>query len=154
MEIEILNEQDLPLEEGLIPLLHQVLEAAALTEGVGEAEVSVTLVDDERMRELNRTYRRIDRTTDVLSFALNEMGDNELSVKGEGLPNVLGDIVISVPKAIAQAEEYGHDVKREIAFLAVHGFLHLLGYDHQNEADEQVMFAKQEAVLTSLGITR
>lgn len=154
MEIEILNQQDLPLDEGLIPLLHRVLETAADTEGVGDAEVSVTLVDDERMRELNRTYRGVDRTTDVLSFALNEMGDDEFPVVGEGLPNVLGDIVISVPRAIAQAEEYGHDLRREIAFLAVHGFLHLLGYDHQNEADEQVMFAKQEAVLTSLGITR
>jgi len=103
-------------------------------------EVSVTLVCDDEIRELNREYRGIDKSTDVLSF---EMG-------GE----LLGDIIISLPTAIRQAEEYNHSAEREIAFLTVHGLLHLLGYDHMNKKDEKVMLEKQEEILNKLGITR
>ncbi len=110
---------------------------------------SVTFIGDEKMHEMNLTYRGVDRTTDVLSFALN---DDKSSFKGE--INVLGDIFISIPKMKEQALEYGHSEKRELAFLTIHGLLHLLGYDHMNEEDEKVMFDLQKEVLNDAGITK
>jgi probable rRNA maturation factor len=133
-------------------LVRRVLEEAARREGVSDAEVSVTLVDDRRIWELNRQYRGVDRPTDVLSFAMRE-GETE-PVLGEEGRELLGDIIISVETAERQAREYGHSLERELAFLAVHGFLHLLGYDHQSPEEEAVMFAKQEEVLTGLGLVR
>ncbi|SFU93563.1 rRNA maturation RNase YbeY [Alicyclobacillus macrosporangiidus] len=140
-----------PLPSGVDePLVRQVLEAAARQEGV-RGEVSVSFVSDEEIHELNRQYRGVDRPTDVLSFALQE---------GEPMPGgdddlpLLGDVVVSVPTAVRQAEAYGHSVRREVAFLLVHGFLHLLGYDHPDEASEQDMMQRQERVLTGLGLTR
>ena len=99
--------------------------------------------------ELNKNYRKIDRETDVITFALE---DNEEVNEEEH--RLLGDIYISVDKAKSQALEYGHSFKREICFLAVHGFLHLLGYDHMKKEDEEVMFKLQEEILDSYGITR
>lgn len=117
------------------------------------AEVSVTLVDDERIRELNCRYRDIDRSTDVLSFPLGENGVYETNYDTGA--KLLGDIVISVPHAVAQAEEYGHSLQREIGFLTVHSMLHLLGYDHVNGGLESVrMREKEETVLTQLGLKR
>jgi probable rRNA maturation factor len=118
--------------------------------GLDGAEVSVVLTDDSEVRRLNRQYRGIDRTTDVLSFSQRE---------GEPWPEdepgaLLGDIVISMDRAQEQAREYGHSLAREVAFLAVHGTLHLLGYDHQTPVEEQEMMAKAEAVLAGLGLTR
>ncbi|CAB3391213.1 rRNA maturation RNase YbeY [Kyrpidia spormannii] len=133
-------------------LIAAVLEEAASREGVEAAEVSVVLVDDERIHELNRDYRGVDRPTDVLSFAMRE-GEGEPVQTEEGR-ELLGDIVISVETAERQANQYGHSLRRELAFLAVHGFLHLLGYDHQSPEQEQVMFGKQEEVLSALGIMR
>ncbi len=116
----------------------------------GRAEISVTLCGDGRIRELNRDYRGIDRVTDVLSFPLF---DEEGEDGGEKTP--LGDIVIDVDRAASQAKEYGHSLEREIAFLTVHSMLHLLGYDHEEgKAEESEMFAKQEEILTLLGLTR
>lgn len=109
---------------------------------------TIIFIDDERMHEMNLTYRGIDRTTDVLSFALN---DGEII---EEEINVLGDIFISIPKMKAQAIEYGHSEKRELSFLAIHGLLHLLGYDHMKPEDEKVMFSKQEEVLHLAGIEK
>ena len=111
------------------------------------SEASMTLVSDEEMRELNRQYRKIDSPTDVLSFLMGEPNYDNQSV-------VLGDIIISVPTATRQAAKYGHSLEREMAFLSVHGMLHLLGYDHMNKSDETVMFAKQEAILQKLGAVR
>nr|WP_276716461.1 rRNA maturation RNase YbeY [Kyrpidia tusciae] len=133
-------------------LIAAVLEEAASREGVDAAEVSVVLVDDERIRELNRDYRGVDRPTDVLSFAMRE-GEGEPVQTEEGR-ELLGDIVISVETAERQANQYGHSLRRELAFLAVHGFLHLLGYDHQSPEQERVMFGKQEEVLSALGLMR
>ena len=114
----------------------------------GRAEVSVTLCGDERIRELNRDYRGIDRVTDVLSFPLFDEEE-------DGGKTPLGDIVIDVDRAAAQAQEYGHSFEREIAFLTVHSMLHLLGYDHEEgKAEESEMFARQEAVLSSMGLER
>jgi probable rRNA maturation factor len=111
------------------------------------SEASLTLVSDEEIRGLNRQYRKIDKSTDVLSFLMGEPNYDDKSM-------TLGDIIISVPTAVRQANRHGHTLERELAFLTVHGMLHLLGYDHVSPADERIMFAKQEQVLNSLGITR
>ncbi len=119
----------------------------------GDAEVSVTFVDDERIQELNKQFRNIDRSTDVLSFPLGENGVYDINY--ETGAKLLGDIVISIPHAVAQAEEYGHSLQREIGFLTVHSMLHLLGYDHVNGGLESVrMREKEETVLTKLGLKR
>ncbi|MBQ9507028.1 MAG: rRNA maturation RNase YbeY [Clostridia bacterium] len=119
----------------------------------GSAEISVRFVDNGMIRELNKTYRDIDKETDVLSFPLGENGVYD--VNPETGAYVLGDIVISVQKAMEQADEYGHSLEREIAFLAVHSMLHLLGYDHVNGGLEAVrMREKEEEVLTQLGLKR
>lgn len=120
--------------------------------GLGSAEVSVTLTDDAYIRELNGQYRGKDISTDVLSFALNEGGEPE--IKGGPAVNLLGDIIISVETARAQAREYGHSAEREMAFLTVHGMMHLLGYDHIEESDQMEMRREEEYVLGHLGITR
>lgn len=116
-----------------------------------EAEVSVTFTDDEKIHRLNLEYRNIDRPTDVLSFPLCEGDDFESQIQYI----MLGDIVISLEKAVSQAEEYGHSFERELAFLTVHSMLHLLGYDHEtSENDEKEMFARQDEILTFAGIEK
>ncbi|KOP64212.1 rRNA maturation RNase YbeY [Paenibacillus solani] len=157
------NEQEnFQISDELIALLEAILQKAGEAEGVSDGEVDLTFVDDEQIHQLNREYRGIDRPTDVLSFAMNEITNDELEIIYEleeddasgGIPNVLGDIIISVPRAKLQSEEYGHSLERELGFLFVHGFLHLLGYDHQDEASEAEMMGKQEAVLAEVGLTR
>lgn len=120
-----------------------------------EAEVSVTLVDNSGIRELNRDYRDIDRVTDVLSFPLYEKGEIDEGVAQDGEPVSIGDIVLSLERAAEQAVEFGHSFERETAFLCVHSVLHLLGYDHElGEAEEKDMFARQEDVLRKMKLTR
>jgi len=112
-----------------------------------QAILSVTFVSDEFIHDMNRDYRGVDRPTDVISFAfLDNEEDKESLLHGTG-PVCLGDIYISVDRAKAQAEEYGHPLKRELSFLFVHGLLHLLGYDHMTEEDEKVMFRLQDEIL-------
>ncbi|WP_027407842.1 rRNA maturation RNase YbeY [Anoxybacteroides tepidamans] len=136
-------------------LIAELLNYAAEVEHVpAGAEVSVSFVDNERIRIINREYRGKDQPTDVISFALEEMGEGEIEIVGAEMPPMLGDIIISVPKAKEQAEEYGHSLMRELGFLAVHGFLHLLGYDHETEEEEKEMFAKQEQILEQYGLRR
>ncbi len=119
----------------------------------GPAEVSVIFIDNEQIRQLNRDFRGKDRPTDVLSFPLGENGRYDLN--NETGAYILGDIVISVPKAIEQAKLYGHSLRREIGFLTVHSMLHLLGYDHENEGLEAVrMREKEEYTLNKLGLQR
>ncbi|MBB5354525.1 putative rRNA maturation factor [Anoxybacillus mongoliensis] len=143
------------ITEQQIELIERLLQHAAKEENVRDgAEVSVTFVDNEKIREINRDYRGKDQPTDVISFALEEMGEEEIEIVGADVPPVLGDIIISVPKAREQAEQYGHSFMRELGFLAIHGFLHLLGYDHETEEGEKVMFAKQEQLLQQFGLTR
>ena len=109
--------------------------------------ISVTIVDNDYIHEINRTYRHKDAPTDVISFAfLDDEPDREKLLKGTA-PVCLGDIYISVDRAIAQAKEYNHPLKRELSFLFVHGLLHLLGYDHMNKEDEAVMFKLQDEIL-------
>ena len=108
--------------------------------------LNVVLIDDNMMHKMNLTYRGIDRTTDVLSFAFNDNKRIETEI------NVLGDIYISIPKMKAQSIEYGHSEKRELSFLTIHGLLHLHGYDHMNETDELEMFSLQKQILKELEI--
>lgn len=116
-------------------------------------EVSVSFVSDEEIHELNRDYREVDRPTDVLSFALQE-GEEFPEPSDFEAQAMLGDIVISIPTAVRQSEDYGHSIEREVAFLLAHGFLHLMGYDHQSPEEEQEMFGIQEEVLEQLGMSR
>jgi len=122
-------------------------------------EVSISFVDNVEIKELNRQYRSIDAPTDVLSFPLLEFernGNNEPVIKDVLIDTEIsfGDIVISTEKVIEQSKEYGHSQERELAFLLVHGMLHLLGYDHMQESDEKIMFKKQEEILNMLNIKR
>lgn len=130
-------------------VLQKAAELYGLSEGV---EVGVTFLDDATIQELNRDYRDKDRPTDVLSFALNEGDEPEIVDAPE--EELLGDILISLETTARQAEEYGHSLERELAYLTVHGMLHLLGYDHEEPADQAEMRLEEEAVLASLGIVR
>lgn len=129
--------------------LYSVLDAALEHEHVKNAIFSIVFVEDEEIHKMNREYRGVDRITDVISFALE---DNEDIVYND--LRMLGDIFICIPQMKRQAVEYGHSEKRELAFLAVHGILHLLGYDHMTKEDEQVMFALQELILDGQDIKR
>ena len=117
-----------------------------------DCEVSVTFTDDEGIRKLNRSFRKIDSPTDVLSFPLFDY-ENDSDIQIDELENMLGDIVISLERAETQAEEFGHSFEREVAFLTVHSTLHLLGYDHVNSEDEELdMRRRQTAVMEMLGL--
>ena len=128
----------------------KVLESAVEKEKLNNVSFNLIIVDNKYIHELNKTYRNIDRETDVITFALED--EDTIVVPGE--ERILGDIYISIEKARAQAEEYGHSLLRELSFLAVHGFYHLLGYDHMTPEEEKIMFTKQEEVLEAYGITR
>ena len=135
-------------------VLQKTAEILELSE---DTEVSVLVVDNETIRQLNRDYRDKDMATDVLSFPLEEEqdGSDEPEVIGGPMERMLGDIVISIEKAEAQAKEYGHSIERELAFLAVHGMLHLLGHDHEADAAaEKIMRAEEKRILALLGIGR
>lgn len=138
-----------------IDLLQRLIIFTAEKEGVSkEAEVSVNFVDNQEIQELNRNYRQKDVPTDVISFALQDSVEGEVDIIGEDIPLALGDIVISVDMAKAQAVDFEHTFERELAFLTLHGFLHLLGYDHMNKEEETIMFTRQEEILGEFGIER
>lgn len=154
MEIDFHDNTDSVPEEHF-ELIKGLLELTARKENVSEsAEVSVTFVNNEEIQQINRDYRHLDKPTDVISFALEEMVEGEVTIVGEDIPVALGDIIISVEKAKEQAEDYNHSFERELGFLAVHGFLHLLGYDHMTEEDEKIMFSKQEEILGEFKLGR
>ena len=144
--------EELSFAEEIEKNVRLAAEKTAELYGVPTAEVSITLTNNAYIHELNKKYRQIDRPTDVLSFALNESEEPEVEDGPE--INVLGDIIISVERAEEQAAEYGHSVRREMAFLTVHGMLHLLGCDHMEEADRLEMEAEQKYVMEQLGIPR
>lgn len=129
--------------------LNGVLDYALEHERVEKAIFSIIFVDDDEIHEINRNYRNVDRVTDVISFAFE---DNENIMYND--IRMLGDIYICIPQMKRQALEYGHSEKRELSFLAVHGLLHLLGYDHMTEEDEKVMFSLQELILDGKDIKR
>lgn len=135
----------------IIELLLFVGKEEAIPSG---AELSISFVNNKEIKELNHLYRGKNEVTDVLSFALQETEENQVVIKDANIPYVLGDIVISLDKAKEQSEEYNHSMKRELAFLSVHGLLHLLGYDHMNDIEEKEMFSKQNEYLTKYGLKR
>ena len=147
-KIEIFNNTNEEIKE--LETVEKVLYSAMEKENLKDTSFNLIIVDNDYIHELNKNYRGIDRETDVITFALEDedtiiIGDNE---------RILGDIYISIDRARSQALDYGHSFLRELSFLAVHGFYHLLGYDHQTKEDEEVMFKKQEEVLESYGIRR
>lgn len=145
--VEVFNETEIELDE--LNGLKNLIDYAIKQENVQNVVFNVIIVDKEKIQEINKTYRGIDRVTDVISFALE---DNEDVVYEDF--RLLGDIYICIDKIFSQAEEYGHSVLRELSFLTIHGFLHLLGYDHMNPEDEKIMFKRQEEILNGYGITR
>ncbi|MEK8129667.1 rRNA maturation RNase YbeY [Paenibacillus filicis] len=185
------EQSEIEISPELIVKLEELLRLAGQAEDVPHGEVALTFVDDAAIQELNKQYRGLDKATDVLSFSMQEMGEDEIEIiygdeeydeeefefvdasegaeldgaeasdialeeddEEESYEEPLGDIIISVQRAVAQAEEYGHSVDRELGFLFVHGFLHLIGYDHQEEDEEKAMFGKQELILQQAGLTR
>lgn len=144
---EIFNETKEEIKE--IEDVKKVLELAIKMENAGVVNFNVIIVDNEYIHKLNKEYRGIDRPTDVISFALEDSED----IKYDDF-RLLGDIYISLDKAKEQADSYGHSFKREICFLAVHGLLHLLGYDHMEKDEEKIMFGRQELILNEAGITK
>lgn len=153
MQVDFLDETgDITTEQQ--ELILNVLQVASKMEEISEeAEVSISFVSNEEIHRLNKEYRQKDQPTDVLSFALEE-GEDEVMVEDNGIPRMLGDIIVSVEKAKEQAEAYNHSFERELAFLTVHGFLHLIGYDHMNDEEEKKMFSKQEEILHEFGLKR
>ena len=155
IKVIITNDQkEIKIPTGVRMLIRRCCNAVLINEHFeGSAEIRVRFVDDEMIHELNREYRHVDRSTDVLSFPLGENGVYDIN--HDTGAKILGDIVISMQHAVMQAELYGHSLQREIAFLTVHSMLHLLGYDHEAEGLERVrMREKEEAVLTQLGLKR
>ena len=146
-QIEIINETKEKIKE--LEVLPALLEFAANKQQVKDVVFNIIIVDNEYIHQLNKTYRGVDRPTDVISFALEDNGACETE-----FGRILGDIYISIDQARIQAKEYGHSLKRELAFLSIHGFLHLLGYDHMTEEEEKEMFGRQEWILNEYGIKR
>ena len=129
--------------------LNDVIKATLEHENASDAYLSIIFVDNDEIQNINKNYRNIDRVTDVISFALE---DNNEEIVGE---RILGDIYLCIPRMKEQAIEYGHSEKRELSFLVCHGLLHLLGYDHvNNKEEEKIMFDLQDEILDSLNIKR
>ncbi len=152
-KISIVNkEKGITLPDNYRALIRKACNTALKYEGfTDKAEINVTLVNDAEIKDLNREFRDIDNSTDVLSFPLGEDGVYDINPETDAL--MLGDIVISLEHAVSQAELYGHSIDRELAFLTVHSMLHLLGYDHvNNENEEKEMFARQEEILIKMGL--
>jgi len=154
LELDLMDETD-SLSEQTLTLVGKVLQSAGQHLSVIEgSEVSVTFVTNDAIQEINKTYRNKDVATDVISFAMEEMGEGEIEIVNADIPILLGDIIISVQRATEQAETYQHSFERELCFLAVHGFLHLLGYDHGTKDQEKEMFGLQESILQAYGLKR
>ena len=147
MEIEFFNETNENLDNEL-EIVHKVLIHGLKKLKIKEAIFNVIIVDNEYIHKLNKEYRNIDRETDVITFALEDDKTFNPDIR------ILGDVYISIDKAKSQSIEYGHSLLRELCFLAVHGMLHLLGYDHMEKKDEEVMFKLQEEILDEMDIKR
>lgn len=161
MSVLIDNRQEkVAVDKAIETMVEKVVESVLNYEECEEEyEVSISFVDNEEMRSLNSEYRGIDTETDVLSFPMLEFSEEEFEEEDEDAEYIdeeiaLGDIVISMEKALEQSEEYGHSFNRELAFLLVHGMLHLLGYDHEDETAEKEMFDKQETILKEMNLIR
>lgn len=158
MELDIFDETS-KVTEQQIEMIRSLLEFAAGKLALpSNAEMSVTLVINSRIQEINREFRHKDQATDVISFALEDEAEGEITINLDGdeedYPLNIGDIIISIEKAAEQAKEYGHSFERELGFLALHGFLHLNGYDHMEPEDEKEMFDLQKQLLEEYGLGR
>ena len=147
MKIEIFNETNDNLDE-YIDTIKKVLVHGLDKLKTGDVIFNVIIVDNEYIHRLNKDYRNIDRETDVITFALEDDKTFNPDIR------ILGDVYISIDKAKSQSIEYGHSLLRELCFLAVHGMLHLLGYDHMKKEEEEIMFKLQEEILDEMGIKR
>ena len=148
-KIEIFNTLDEEVKE--LSEIEKLMNYACDYMKLDNVSFNIIIVDNNRIHEINKEYRGIDRPTDVISFALEDEKDMLLDSEAG---RILGDIYISLDKCKEQAKEYGHSFLRELAFLSVHGFLHLQGYDHMEKKDEEVMFGLQDEILDSYGIRR
>ena len=141
INVDFNNQQKkIEISQEMLDLLEKVVVTAAELEGYSGGEVSIAFVNNQQIKELNKKYRNKNEATDVLSFPIDD--------------EILGDIIISASRAADQAVEYGHSLERELAYLTVHGMLHLFGYDHHSEEEKKEMRQKEERALTQLGISR
>ena len=147
MKVNIYNQSNKELKKEITEL-KKFVRFSVNELNIKDCYFNIIFVNNDYIKELNKNYRNIDRETDVITFALED--DKTVISK----VRILGDIYISIDKAISQAEEYGHSLKREISFLTIHGILHLLGYDHMNEKDEKKMFSLQDEILNKADIRR
>lgn len=160
MEIAFIDENERVTAKKMQEIDDLLQYAASHLDLPEDTEMSITFMDNNEIQEINRIYRNKDMPTDVISFALEEEGEDELPIifdeefGDSQFPRNLGDLMISVERANEQAEEYGHSVDRELGFLALHGFLHLNGYDHMTPEDEKVMFGLQKEILDAYGLKR
>lgn len=152
----MINQQDrVEFTPALEASLRGIADEAAQRLGISSSsELSLLLVDNEYIKELNFMYRGKDEATDVLSFAMNELGEEEPELEELDDINMLGDIVISVEQAWHQSQEYGHSLERELGYLLVHGLLHLLGYDHESEREQKLMRKWEEKIMSAVGLSR
>lgn len=151
LTMDFIDEQQV-IDEDTKNQIESLLTFAAKKENITEeAELSISFVDEEEIQAINRDYRNKDKVTDVISFSLEE---DEPEIEALDIPRVLGDIIICLGVAQEQAQSYNHSLSRELGFLALHGFLHLLGYDHMTEEDEKEMFSRQDEILNEFGLTR
>ena len=155
MTVLIDNRTDFEITPETEKLFNDVItESLRYEEFDPQCEISLSIVNNDEIQEINKQYRNIDAPTDVLSFPLLTFEEGEQADVNENDEIMLGDIIISIEKAISQAEEYGHGLKRELAFLTAHSMLHLMGYDHMEDDEREKKYEKQEAILNNLGITR
>lgn len=147
------NQDKISYDKKLLDTLREIMEEALESEGIEnrEVEISLTFVDDEEIREINKNYREMDKSTDVLSFP-QYLSVEDINTTFGTL--ILGDIVISLETATRQAKEYGHSFEREMSFLTSHSMFHLMGYDHDTDENTKDMRSKEEAILNKLNITR
>lgn len=156
MDTMIINQQNkVKYGTELQKTIKNVVNAMAKLRNLpSKSELSILLVDNNYIQDLNLIYRNQNSETDVLSFAMNELAEDEPDYDFSNELNVLGDIVISMEKAQAQSVEYGHSMERELGFLVAHGMLHLLGFDHETEEEEKAMHDLEEKILKSINLER
>lgn len=145
-------------QEDLESIVEKVLKKCFEEEGLLDSKliITITFTTPEEIRKINKKYRKIDKATDVLSFPMFEKSELDEKIKNKDFlyEDVLGDVIISIDKVREQAEEYGHSFERELSYMLVHGFYHLMGYDHIEEQDKKIMRPKEEKILNELKITR
>lgn len=156
MDTMIINQQNrVEYTSGLESIIEATAEKAAQMLGLTSGtELSVLIVDNTYIKELNLLYRDKNEITDVLSFAMNELGEDEPEFEEQAEINILGDVVISLEQALLQSQDYGHSLERELGYLLIHGLLHLLGYDHNNEDERKAMRDLEEKIMSAVKLTR